>query len=275
MTMPPIFEQRHPPTRQTVAPVATASRKTFTDSHSATRVGLLTQQDELDAKVTERTLALAHSHEALKQTQAQLVKSEKLAFIGQLLASVAHEINDPIAVMRGNLDLVRETLGPHAQPMASELKLMDQQIDRMRLIVTQLLQYARPNDYAGYVEAVDVNDTMASSLVLVAHLLTNTTITGAGLSDATRKHLFSPFFTTKSDGNNLGLWISVGLLERYGGSISAYNRSDQHKGSTGAGFGSNTTLIRQIHIEHLYYIGFSLSTYHIRPRRCASLSPSS
>lgn len=253
---------------------------------------------ELDAKVTERTRDLAASHESLKLTQAQLVKSEKLAAIGQLTASVAHEINNPIAVMQGNLDLVRETLGQHLLPVADEFKLMDQQIERMRLIVTQLLQYARPNDYAGYVEAVDVNDALASSLVLVEHLLNRTHIrvqrrwqasrpvhinrqelqqvlinlminaiqampdggelllrtadrtnaqgqagvrvevcdTGAGLSPASTEQLFSPFYTTKNDGNGLGLWISVGLVERYGGSIQAGNRRDQGEDSSGAVF---------------------------------------
>jgi signal transduction histidine kinase len=255
--------------------------------------------EELDAKVAERTRELSLSNQSLQQAQAQLVKSEKLAAIGQLTASVAHEINNPIAVMQGNLDLVREILGAHATPVRAELQLMDQQVDRMRLIVTQLLQYARPNDYAGYVEAVDVNATLTSSLVLVEHLLARTKIvvqrqlnasqrvpinrqelqqvlinlminaiqampdggtltlrtsdradglgrpgvlaevcdTGYGLSDAIRERLFSPFFTTKNDGNGLGLWISVGLVERYGGAIQAGNRCDGGEDSAGAVFG--------------------------------------
>lgn len=127
--------------------------------------------NELDARVAARTQELAASHQSLQQAQTQLIKSEKLAAVGQLTASVAHEINNPIAVIQGNLDLLRETLGAQAAPVADELTLMDQQIERMRLIVTQLLQYARPSDYAGYVEAVDVNQTLASSLVLVAHAL--------------------------------------------------------------------------------------------------------
>ncbi|WP_296495512.1 cache domain-containing protein [Rhodoferax sp.] len=296
------------------------------DGNAAARVGPLAQQDELgalashldqlliavddktctlqrwgqelDAKVTERTRALAESHQSLQQAQAQLVKSEKLAAIGQLTASVAHEINNPIAVMQGNLDLMRETLGQHALPVAPELKLMDQQIERMRLIVTQLLQYARPNDYAGYVEAVDVNHALASSLVLVEHLLNRTHIsvqrqwlasqrvninqqelqqvlinliinavqampeggelllrsvnqtdtegregvlievcdTGPGLGAAVHDKLFSPFFTTKNEGNGLGLWISQGLVERYGGGIRAGNRRDRGEDSPGAVF---------------------------------------
>jgi signal transduction histidine kinase len=255
--------------------------------------------EELDAKVAARTQELSLSNQSLQLAQAQLVKSEKLAAIGQLTASVAHEINNPIAVMQGNLDLVREILGEYAEPVHTELKLMDQQVDRMRLIVTQLLQYARPNDYAGYVEPVDVNAALSSSLVLVEHLLARTKIrierelkatlqapinrqelqqvlinlminaiqampdggtltlrtanqtdaqgrpgvvtevcdTGNGLTEAVRERLFSPFFSTKNDGNGLGLWISVGLVERYGGGITAVNRRDTGVEIAGAVFG--------------------------------------
>lgn len=241
--------------------------------------------NELDAKVAERTRELAQSNASLRKAQQQLVKSEKLAAIGQLTASVAHEINNPIAVIQGNLDLMRETLGEQAQPVSAELKLLDEQVERMRLIVTQLLQYARPTEYAGYVEAMDVNRVMDECLVLVGHLLSRTHIevvkdyaatqraginrqelqqvllnliinaiqvmseggrlglrtrdwvqdgsacgvvlevsdTGPGLSPQVREQLFRPFFTTKTDGNGLGLWISQGLVERYGGGIEAGN----------------------------------------------------
>lgn len=54
---------------------------------------------------------------------------------------------------------------------------------------------------------------------------------GPGLSEATRERLFRPFFTTKNDGNGLGLWISQGLVERYGGRIDAANRSDGQRGA--------------------------------------------
>jgi two-component system, NtrC family, sensor kinase len=252
--------------------------------------------DELDHKVAERTRELEASNASLQQAQQQLVKSEKLAAIGQLTASIAHEINNPIAVMQGNLDLIRDTLGAHAQPVKDELKLLDEQVERMRLIVTQLLQYARPTEYAGYVETLDLNRTVDDCLVLVAHLLAQTRIevqrslqatqrvgfnrqelqqviinllinalqampqggvlrletrdwvlaeegdtpqpgaplgaqlgvfdSGPGLAPGVQERLFRPFFTTKNDGNGLGLWISQGLLERYGGRLEASNRSD-------------------------------------------------
>ena len=255
--------------------------------------------DQLDAKVIERTRELAQSTAALRLAQQHLVKSEKLAAIGQLTASVAHEINNPIAVIQGNLDLMRETLGEAARPVRAELQLLDQQVERMRLIVTQLLQYARPTEYAGYVDAVDVNPLLEDSLVLVGHLLARTRIqlvrdlqarstvginrqelqqvvinllinaiqampeggelllrtrdqrdsqdrsgvlieicdSGRGLSVQTRERLFRPFFSTKSEGNGLGLWISLGLVERYGGGIGAANRSERGEASAGAVFG--------------------------------------
>ncbi len=55
---------------------------------------------------------------------------------------------------------------------------------------------------------------------------------GPGLEPGVQERLFRPFFTTKNDGNGLGLWISQGLLERYGAHIAATNRSD----GTGAVF---------------------------------------
>ena len=125
---------------------------------------------ELDAKVEDRTRELAAA-------QQQLVRSEKLAAIGQLTASIAHEVNNPIAVIQGNLDLMRELLGADAGRVRSELTLLDQQVERMRLIVTQLLQFARPTEYAGYVESLDSARVVDDCLVLVAHLLARTRIT--------------------------------------------------------------------------------------------------
>ncbi|MBQ0957819.1 cache domain-containing protein [Ideonella sp. 4Y11] len=119
---------------------------------------------ELDAKVAERG-------RELEAAQAQLLRAEKLAAVGQLTASIAHEVNNPIAVIQGNLDLMRELLGPAAAPVREELALIDSQIERMRLIVTQLLQFARPGEYAGYVEKLDPRRVLDDCLVLVAHLL--------------------------------------------------------------------------------------------------------
>ena len=132
--------------------------------------------NELDLMVTERTQALARANEELRQTQRQLVTSEKLAAIGELTAGVAHEINNPIAVIQGNLDVMRDVLGSDADPVAQEIRLIDEQVHRIRVIVTKLLQFARPGEFAGYVEAVDANAVLADCLVLSQHHLTKRNI---------------------------------------------------------------------------------------------------
>ena len=125
----------------------------------------------LDAKVAERTAALETAVADLKTAQSQLVKNEKLAAIGQLTAGVAHEINNPIAVIQGNLEVLRDLLGPQAEPVAPEIKLIHEQVHRIRLIVAKLLQFARPQDYVGYLEPVDAGQLIQDCLLLVRHLL--------------------------------------------------------------------------------------------------------
>ncbi|MDR6860575.1 cache domain-containing protein [Variovorax guangxiensis] len=126
--------------------------------------------DAIDVKVAERTQELEASHVSLKSAQQRLVRAEKLAAVGRLTAGIAHELNNPIAVLQGNLDLVRELLGADASRVGAELQLADEQIERMRLIVTQLLQFARPTEFAGYVANVDVSEALEESLMLVGHL---------------------------------------------------------------------------------------------------------
>jgi signal transduction histidine kinase len=239
--------------------------------------------DSLDAQVASRTAALELAVADLKAAQSQLVMNEKLAAIGQLTAGVAHEINNPVAVIQGNLDVLRDILGDTAEPVQPEIKLIQEQVHRIRLIVAKLLQFARPQDYVGYLEPVAPAQLIQDCLVLVSHLLKRGTVaveqhldsvrnvlcnrnelqqvlinlmvnaiqampeggvltlaaedwdeadmpvglkllvsdTGTGLSETERERLFKPFYTAKKpDGTGLGLWVSLSLVERYGGRIT-------------------------------------------------------
>ncbi len=136
-----------------------------------------TWADQLEDKVAERTaeleqknLDLRRTIAALRDTRAQLVVAEKLAALGELTAGVAHEINNPTQVMLGNLEVIEQQLGESAEPVRDEIRLVIDQIYRIQDIINNLLQYARPDEYAGYLTDVDVNELILATLKLVRHL---------------------------------------------------------------------------------------------------------
>ncbi len=130
----------------------------------------------LENKVAERTRELADKNAELertiallRETREQLVLAEKLSALGQMAAGIAHEINNPAAVILGNLEVLAAELGPGARPVSREIDLIAQQVDRIRHIVTGLLQFARSEPASGQVEEVDSNWLVGEVLPLVTH----------------------------------------------------------------------------------------------------------
>ncbi|MEO5784554.1 MAG: DAHL domain-containing protein [Casimicrobiaceae bacterium] len=62
--------------------------------------------ETLERRVRERTAELSKAVNDLKESEAQLVQSEKMASLGQMVASIAHEINTPLAYLRSSLETV-------------------------------------------------------------------------------------------------------------------------------------------------------------------------
>lgn len=127
--------------------------------------------EELNKRVDERTRELRLANRQLEATTKQLILSEKLAAIGEITAGVAHEINNPIAVMQGNLDVIRSVIGDRVSLARTEFRLLDEQIHRISQIVTKLLQFAKPEEFAGYVERHATNDVVSDCMPLVRHLM--------------------------------------------------------------------------------------------------------
>ena len=132
--------------------------------------------DELNLAVEDRTAELREANAKLEETFRQLVMSEKLASIGEITAGVAHEINNPVAVIQGNVDVIRESLGQAAEPVETELTLIDRQVARISAIVGKLLQFARPSEFSGYGETVSLPPVVEDCLLLVDHVLSQAEI---------------------------------------------------------------------------------------------------
>jgi two-component system NtrC family sensor kinase len=132
----------------------------------------------LEAKVVVRTQELAQKNvelqatvSLLQETREQLVLAEKLAALGQMAAGIAHEINNPAAVILGNLEVLAAELGDAARPVAPEIELISQQVERIRHIVKSLLQFARSAPAEGPIVDVDVNRAAEDLLPLVAYAI--------------------------------------------------------------------------------------------------------
>jgi two-component system NtrC family sensor kinase len=88
-----------------------------------------------------------------------------------MAAGIAHEINNPAAVILGNLEVLEAELGERGRPVTGELELIKQQVERIRHIVQSLLQFARARPAERPVEELDVNRAVEDVLPLVAHVL--------------------------------------------------------------------------------------------------------
>ncbi|MEH1940491.1 MAG: response regulator [Nostoc sp.] len=62
----------------------------------------------LEDRVQERTAELTQSLQQLQQTQLQLIQSEKMSTLGQMIAGIGHEINNPVGFVSGNLSHIEE-----------------------------------------------------------------------------------------------------------------------------------------------------------------------
>ncbi len=87
--------------------------------------------------------AVYRDHTRLKRLEDRLYQSEKMAAIGQLVAQIAHEINNPLSTLQFSLKLLRRS-GPDDPDFKEEIEDMDEEIKRIARIVDQLLSFSRP-----------------------------------------------------------------------------------------------------------------------------------
>ena len=153
----------------------------------------------LEQQVEERTSELKTALQQVQQSQVQLVQSEKMAVLGQLVAGIAHEINNPVNFILGNLDYTKEytksllgfvqlyqkhypnpvaEIQDHAKELDLEflqedlLKILDSMkmgTDRICEIVRSLRNFSHVDEAER--KAVDIHEGIKSTLLILQHRL--------------------------------------------------------------------------------------------------------
>ena len=98
-------------------------------------------QTELYRELAER---LAETNRRLEQAQAEARRSERLAALGQLSAGLAHEIRNPLGVIKGSAEMLTQKL-QQSDELARELAgYISTEVNRLSALVTEFLDFARP-----------------------------------------------------------------------------------------------------------------------------------
>lgn len=245
---------------------------------------ILALNHTLEEKVTERTTQLEEKNEQLLLAQRELAQAERLAAIGLLASGVAHEINNPLAIIRGNAELLEMSAGA-GEHGSEELDTIMRQVARIERIVKNLRAFSRSGDkqlsrfslgevledildQVGHQVSLDpytvTRDYRGKEIVIEAdedqlrQVFTNLIVnglqamegggtlfvdigvdpeagvcrvavadTGPGITGEQVEKLFTPFYTTKSQGTGLGLAVSYGIVQDHGGEIEVLSEQGQ------------------------------------------------
>jgi two-component system, NtrC family, sensor kinase len=152
--------------------------------------------EELERRVEERTVTLQQSLEQLQRSQMQMIQAEKMSSLGQLVAGVAHEINNSINFIHGNLGHVQDYAhqmmdclqscqisGPQSSELEAKIKQVDLEFmqadlpkilgsmkvgsDRVREIVLSLRNFSRLDE--AEFKAVDLHEGLENTLLILSH----------------------------------------------------------------------------------------------------------
>lgn len=127
---------------------------------------------ELYQKNIQTVNELKNTLKELKETQVQLINSEKMASLGQLVAGVAHEINTPVASIKSNNGIVEKLLGTiedvDLKEMLTDINQIDKEaISRISNIVVSLKKFVRLDE--AELQEADINKELDLTLELIRH----------------------------------------------------------------------------------------------------------
>jgi two-component system NtrC family sensor kinase len=145
------------------------------------RVKNLLQTRSLHLQLKTQNTSLEETNRRLRETQAHLVQREKMASLGQLVAGIAHEINNPLAFVINNLFLAQEGIDGLAEqngtlPVegASRVERLRTQVrnscegaERVRDLVSKLRTFSRLDE--GKFKTVNIHESIDSVLLFLRH----------------------------------------------------------------------------------------------------------
>ena len=100
--------------------------------------------NQFATKSRKQTADLAESNRQLEKAQADARRSERLAALGQLSAGLAHEIRNPLGVIKGSSEMLNQKLAT-ADPLSAELAgYISSEVNRLSALVSRFLDFARP-----------------------------------------------------------------------------------------------------------------------------------
>lgn len=89
---------------------------------------------------------LAQANTSLKEVQAQVRRSERLAALGQLTAGLAHELRNPMGTMKSSAELLARNVAPDNEIAREMAGYISSEVDRTNLIISRFLEFARPRN---------------------------------------------------------------------------------------------------------------------------------
>ncbi|HTY37992.1 MAG TPA: ATP-binding protein [Bacteroidota bacterium] len=107
---------------------------------------------------------LMKANQELKASQAQMMQAAKLVALGELAASIVHEIKNPIQILMMHLDMATK-----GKPVPNWLDMFNQQVRRLAEITKRLMTFSRKVADDFQIELVDVNKAIEDVVAIVRH----------------------------------------------------------------------------------------------------------